>query len=84
MLDLIGRRFAHIHALLGDHGAPRDQLRYLLERPSRISPPFLRADPRWDPLRGDQRFQDLLAADKVRGGGYRASQKGSDTNAESG
>jgi hypothetical protein len=63
--NVIGRRFAHVHALPGDHDAPRDQLWYLLEKPSRISPPYLRADPRWDALRGDPRFQNLLAQHPV-------------------
>jgi serine/threonine protein kinase/tetratricopeptide (TPR) repeat protein len=51
---------AHIYTILGDNDAALERLEYLLSNPSWISPPFLRMDPRWDPLRGDPRFQALL------------------------
>ncbi|MCG6950199.1 MAG: protein kinase [Acidobacteria bacterium] len=51
---------AHIHTLLGQRDAAVEQLQYLLENPGWISSPFLRADPRWSPLKDDPRFQALL------------------------
>jgi len=51
---------AHIFTILGDNEAALERLEYLLSNPSWISSPFLRMDPRWDPLRGDPRFQALL------------------------
>jgi TolB-like protein/Tfp pilus assembly protein PilF len=56
---------AHIHTILGDHDAALERLRHLLDDPSWISAPFLRADPRWDPLHGDSRFQALLEEHEV-------------------
>jgi tetratricopeptide (TPR) repeat protein len=51
---------AHIYTILGDNEAALEQLEYLLGNPSWISAPFLRMDPRWDPLHGDPRFAELL------------------------
>jgi serine/threonine-protein kinase len=51
---------AHIYTILGDHEAALGRLEYLLSNPSYLSAPFLRMDPRWDPLRGDPRFEELL------------------------
>jgi tetratricopeptide (TPR) repeat protein len=51
---------AHIHTILGNTDAALEKLRSLLDNPGWISAPFLRADPRWDPLRGDPRFKNLL------------------------
>ena len=52
---------AHIHALLGDFDEAVERLEFLLSRPGWISVPWLRADPRWILLRGDPRFEALLA-----------------------
>src|SRR2546422_3659497 len=52
---------AHVYALVGEHEAAIDQLKLLLSIPSEISIPLLRVDPNWDSLRGDPRFQRLLA-----------------------
>jgi hypothetical protein len=49
------------YAVLGRRSAAIDQLEYLLSVPSWISAPGLSLDPSWDPLRGDPRFQRLLA-----------------------
>jgi hypothetical protein len=57
---------AHIYTILGDHDAALERLEYLLSNPSWISTPFLRMDPRWDPLRADRRFEALLAEHGVR------------------
>jgi serine/threonine-protein kinase len=51
---------AHIYTILGDHDSALERLEYLLDNPSWISAPFLRMDPRWDPLREDPSFQALL------------------------
>ncbi|MDH3814754.1 MAG: hypothetical protein OEV48_09715, partial [Acidobacteriota bacterium] len=51
---------AHIYTILGDNDAALERLEYLLSNPSYLSAPFLRMDPRWDPLDDDPRFQALL------------------------
>jgi len=51
---------AHIYTILGDNEAALERLEYLLSNPSYLSSPFLRMDPRWNPLRDDPRFQALL------------------------
>jgi tetratricopeptide (TPR) repeat protein len=56
---------AHIYTILGDNEAALEQLEYLLTNPSWISSPFLRMDPRWDPLRDDPRFQELLKNHRI-------------------
>src|SRR2546427_474012 len=52
---------AHVYALVGEHQAAIEQLKLLLSIPSEISIPLLRVDPNWESLRGDPRFQRLLA-----------------------
>ncbi len=51
---------AHIYTILGDNEAALEQLEHLLANPSYLSAPFLRMDPRWDPLKDDPRFHALL------------------------
>jgi len=53
---------AYVETLVGEHDAAITRLATLLTIPSGLSLPFLRADPMWDPLRGNPRFQKLLAA----------------------
>lgn len=53
---------ARIHALSGSVAAAVDALEVLLEVPSRESTVWLRADPRFDRIRGDARFAVLVAA----------------------
>jgi serine/threonine-protein kinase len=53
---------AYVETLVGEHDAAIKRLAYLLTIPSELSVPFLRADPMWDPLRGNPRFQALIAA----------------------
>ncbi|HEX5962524.1 MAG TPA: tetratricopeptide repeat protein, partial [Gemmatimonadales bacterium] len=48
-------------AKIGDVDAAIDQLAYLLSVPSNVSVPLLRVDHTWDPLRGNPRFERLLA-----------------------
>jgi predicted Zn-dependent protease len=54
---------ARIHAMVGDKSAAIEELGRLLAVPHLppISPAWLRVDRLWDPLRGDPRFQQLLA-----------------------
>jgi len=56
----IEERYAEILARVGMHDEAVDMLASLLERPTRISVPLLKIDPRWDPLRDHPRFQELL------------------------
>jgi serine/threonine-protein kinase len=52
---------ALIYATVGRQGDAVDRLQYLLSIPAQITRPLLRADPRWAPLRGDPRFERLVA-----------------------
>lgn len=52
---------AAIHASLGQDSAAIEEIETLLDVPSWISPAYLRADPRFDPLRENPRFLELLA-----------------------
>ena len=49
-----------IYAIVGMRSEAVDQLKYLLSVPSELSVGLLRHDPRWAPLRGDKRFEELL------------------------
>ena len=51
---------ALIYATVGMRSEAVDQLKYLLSVPSELSVGLLRHDPRWAPLRGDRRFEELL------------------------
>ena len=52
---------AEVLATVGEHEAAIDQLEIVLSRPSWLSVGQLRSAPRWDPLRGNPRFQKLIA-----------------------
>ena len=54
--------FALVEMLAGEADAAITRLAYLLTIPSDVSVPMLRADPTWDPLRSNPRFQRLVAA----------------------
>jgi serine/threonine-protein kinase len=54
--------FAFVETIVGEHEAAITRLAYLLSIPSELSVPFVRADPMWAPLRGNRRFQQLIAA----------------------
>ncbi|HET6837498.1 MAG TPA: tetratricopeptide repeat protein, partial [Gemmatimonadales bacterium] len=53
---------AMIYATVGMRDEAVEQLKYLLSIPSQVSPGLLRNDPRWDMLRGDERFEKLVSA----------------------
>ena len=55
------RNLAVVYATLGQADSAVKQLRVLLSVPSRVSVPGLRADPTWNLIRGDRRFQALLS-----------------------
>jgi tetratricopeptide (TPR) repeat protein len=52
---------ARIYTLLGRADAAIDQLQLVLSKPGPLSPGWLRADPFWAPLRGNPRFERLVA-----------------------
>ena len=52
---------AVIYATVGRRSDAIGRLEYLMSIPSLISRPALRNDPRWTPLRGDPRFERLVA-----------------------
>jgi tetratricopeptide (TPR) repeat protein len=51
---------ARVYTMTGHRDAAVAQLSELLSRPSHVSAGPLRLDPRWDPLRGHPRFEQLL------------------------
>ncbi len=66
-VDLV-RSLATTYATLGEADSAVKQLRLLLEVPSWISVPALRADPTWDPIRRDPGFRALLAGQRTGSG----------------
>ena len=54
-------RLAEIYVQTGEYEAAVDQLEYLLTIPSPVSIPLLRVDPLYAPLRGNPRFERLVA-----------------------
>jgi serine/threonine-protein kinase len=50
---------AEIYVMVGEYDAATDQLEQVLSLTCPISPPLLRADPIWEPLRDNPRFQAL-------------------------
>lgn len=55
------RIMAWVYVTTGDHQRALDQLEALLAEPHYISPAWLRIEPTWTPLRGDPRFERLIA-----------------------
>ncbi len=62
-VDMV-RNLAVVYATLGQADSAVKQLRFLLQVPSWISVPGLRADPTWDPIRRTPAFQSLLREGK--------------------
>src|SRR5438270_745877 len=59
-------QLAFVEALVGDKNRAISTLQHLLEIPYSdcLTPALLRLDPKWDPLRGDPRFQKLCEEKK--------------------
>jgi eukaryotic-like serine/threonine-protein kinase len=55
------RQLAEIYTVVGEPNAAIDQLRAMIAVPSPDSPTSLKADPTWAPLRGNPRFEQLVA-----------------------
>ena len=55
---------ARIYILVGDHEKALDRLEPLLKMPAIISPGWLKIDPNYAPLRGNPRFEKLVAGAK--------------------
>jgi TolB-like protein/Flp pilus assembly protein TadD len=51
---------ATVYAMVGDFDAALERLEWLLANPSSVNVGRLRREPRWDPIREDPRFQELL------------------------
>ena len=58
---MVLQNVALTYVLMGDKAAAIGMLQRLLSVPSRLSPKLLRLDPVWDSLRGDRRFEQLVA-----------------------
>ncbi len=58
---VIATNLAMIYAQLGEHELAFEQLRAVREVPNGPTRGMLRAEREWDPLRGDSRFEKLLA-----------------------
>ncbi len=56
--------YAYVEMVVGETDAAVKRLAYLLSIPSDVSVNQLRADPTWDPLRGNPGFQRLVSAPK--------------------
>ena len=52
---------ARIYVMVGEYDAAIGRLEYLRSIPGHLTTAWLRFDPTWDPLRGNSRFQRLLA-----------------------
>ena len=55
---------ARIYVMVGEYDAAIDQIKFLLDRPSKMSISILKLDPVWNPLHNHSRFKRLLESDK--------------------
>jgi serine/threonine protein kinase/tetratricopeptide (TPR) repeat protein len=55
---------AEINVMTGEPDTAVALIRNALSLPTNLSVPLLRLDPVWDPLRGNPRFQELMAEDR--------------------
>ncbi len=60
-------QLVRIYVLVGEHDKALDLLEPLLKIPYYLSRGWLRIDPNFDPLRGNPRFQRLVAGESERG-----------------
>jgi tetratricopeptide (TPR) repeat protein len=58
---LLATNLAVIYAQVGEHDLAVQQLAELVVLPNGPTPGTLRVEPEWDPLRGDPRFEKLIA-----------------------
>jgi tetratricopeptide (TPR) repeat protein len=59
---LVLQGLAQVYTWSGERDRALDILKQLLGMPGYISYGYLKADPAWEPLRGDPRFDQLLAS----------------------
>jgi TolB-like protein len=55
---------AHIYVIVGEHDAAIEALESLLTTDSPVTRAWLMADPTWDPLRSNPKFQELVEGDR--------------------
>jgi tetratricopeptide (TPR) repeat protein len=58
--SVIALDLAEIYVMVGEYEAAIDQLDFVLSIAGYVSVAWLKADPLWDPLRDNPRFQELL------------------------
>ena len=59
---ILATNLAAIYAQVGEHDLALEQLATLVEVPNGPTPGTLRVEPEWDPLRGDPRFEKIVAS----------------------
>jgi tetratricopeptide (TPR) repeat protein len=59
---ILATNLAAIYAQVGERDLALEQLATLVEVPNGPTPGTLRVEPEWDPLRGDARFEKIVAA----------------------
>jgi TolB-like protein/Flp pilus assembly protein TadD len=59
---ILATNLAAIYAQVGEHDLALEQLDTLVEVPNGPTPGTLLVEPEWDPLRGDPRFEKLVAS----------------------
>jgi tetratricopeptide (TPR) repeat protein len=64
---LMEANLARIYTMIGRDDAAVEQLEIILSRPGPLSPRWLRGDPFWARLRGNPRFQRLVAERPMAG-----------------